>query len=244
MPKNSDALNSLLQQNNSLPPIEEVKGTYRNPQAQAAYDQPVNIKALIADAVEPTGTPIEERLKMFAEVNARVNDTFNTDEDFSETYLNYQTGLNMPIDWEQVDQIKKSQASSNVVKAQAAYKDVKEVLNTEGWSEIKNRKGINKNLLSTWDFLKKSKGVNHAGVWGDKSHQKRKSFHNTGDAIDLKFKDKQEATNIVNILVNENQNRRVREIIYNRKRWTPEKGWKNYNGKNPHTSHIHAAFYK
>lgn len=36
----------------------------------------------------------------------------------------------------------------------------------------------------------------------------------------------------------------VIEIIWNRRRWTPEKGWLSYHGVDPHTSHVHVGVTK
>lgn len=32
------------------------------------------------------------------------------------------------------------------------------------------------------------------------------------------------------------------EVIWNRKRWSPDKGLRSYHGVNPHTDHVHAGF--
>lgn len=31
----------------------------------------------------------------------------------------------------------------------------------------------------------------------------------------------------------------VKNVIYNRKIWTPAKGWRRYTGQDPHTGHVH-----
>lgn len=33
----------------------------------------------------------------------------------------------------------------------------------------------------------------------------------------------------------------VQEVIWYRRRWTPDKGWRRYFGINPHTDHVHAS---
>ncbi|WP_414943297.1 hypothetical protein [Amycolatopsis sp. cmx-11-32] len=34
---------------------------------------------------------------------------------------------------------------------------------------------------------------------------------------------------------------RLKYVIWNRRIWTPGSGWRPYNGKNPHTSHVHVS---
>lgn len=119
-------INSILQQNNSLPGIEEVKGTYRNAQAQQAYNQPIDASSLM------TPLNIEDRVNIFKNISRTINESFKTDEDFTKTYMNYQQSDNMPINWNEVDEMKKSQASSNIVKAKAAYKDAADLVEKFG----------------------------------------------------------------------------------------------------------------
>lgn len=108
--------------------------------------------------------------------------------------------------------------------------------------------GINPFAISTFDDISKEfKGVANLGYWGDKSHKKRKSDHNMGDAVDLGIKDIEMGNNIASKLVQEAADRNIKYIIFNRQIWNPTDGWKKYtpnksNGNNPHTSHVHVSF--
>lgn len=103
--------------------------------------------------------------------------------------------------------------------------------------------GINSNINPLFEEYSKKFGVGNAGIWGDKSHQQRKSDHNTGDAIDLKTN--RVRPDIANQLVAEAKERNIKYIIHNNKIWSQEKasqGWRPYKGSNPHTGHIHVSF--
>lgn len=120
MPKKNNPL-SLLQSANSIPPIEVVEGTYKNKQAQAAYNQKINVKPLLT---ETPSISLDDKIKMFNHLNAAVSNTFNIDEDFTQTYLKYQESSTAPIDWDRVHAAKQDEASTNVVRAKAAYADL------------------------------------------------------------------------------------------------------------------------
>lgn len=108
--------------------------------------------------------------------------------------------------------------------------------------------GINPFALSTFeDISKEFKGVANLGYWGDRSHKKRKSDHNLGDAVDLGIKDIEVGNNIASKLVQEAADRNIKYIIFNRQIWNAKDGWKTYtpnksNGNNPHTDHVHVSF--
>lgn len=108
--------------------------------------------------------------------------------------------------------------------------------------------GINPFALSTFDDVSKEfKDVKNLGYWGDRSHKKRKSDHNHGDAVDLGIKDIEMGNGIASKLVQEAADRNIKYIIFNRQIWNPKEGWKTYtpnksNGNNPHTSHVHVSF--
>jgi hypothetical protein len=108
--------------------------------------------------------------------------------------------------------------------------------------------GVNPMVNETWsDISSEYEGVKNYGIWGDSKHKKRKSDHNTGDALDIGIKDIDQGNVIAQRLVKEAQDRNIKYIIFNRKIWSPEKGWETYvpnksNGNNPHTSHVHVSF--
>lgn len=109
--------------------------------------------------------------------------------------------------------------------------------------------GANPIVEKTWDEISKQySGVKFLGIWGDPSHQKRKSDHNSGNAIDIGILNTEQGDKIAEQLISEADDKRIKYLIFNRKIWSPEDGWKTYtptkaNGNNPHTSHVHVSFY-
>jgi hypothetical protein len=111
-------------------------------------------------------------------------------------------------------------------------------------------KGVNPMAQQTWnDFSSAFKGVSNLGIWGDKKHQSRVSDHNTGDALDIGITNTNMGNQIAQKLINEAAERNIKYLIFNRRIWSPSKGWETYtpnasNGNNPHTSHVHVSFYR
>jgi hypothetical protein len=103
--------------------------------------------------------------------------------------------------------------------------------------------GGNSNIYTLWDQLTQSyPGLTNQGIWGDKSHQARKSDHNTGDAIDIGVPDIQGGTSIADEILKMAPDRNVKYVIFNRQIWNPAQGWHPYKGENPHDQHIHVSF--
>jgi hypothetical protein len=115
----------------------------------------------------------------------------------------------------------------------------------ESTSSSSKSSGVNPMASQTWnDYSQEFKGVTNLGIWGDKSHQKRKSDHNTGDALDLGVKDINQGAAIAERLIKEAKSRDVKYIIFNHHIWNPSisNEWRPYNGSNPHTGHVHISF--
>ena len=105
--------------------------------------------------------------------------------------------------------------------------------------------GANPEAEETWsDISSQYPGVQNYGIWGDKEHRKRKSDHNTGDALDIGIKDESQGTEIAQKLIKEAQDRNIKYIIWNRQIWNPSvsNDWRPYSGESPHTDHIHVSF--
>lgn len=105
--------------------------------------------------------------------------------------------------------------------------------------------GANPVAEQTWEEVSKTfPGVKHLGIWGDKRHQKTKSDHNTGDALDIGITDLNQGTEIAQKLIKEAQDKNISYIIWNKQIWNPSisNSWRPYNGDNPHTSHVHVSF--
>lgn len=82
--------------------------------------------------------------------------------------------------------------------------------------------------------------VSFLGIWGDANHQKRKSDHNTGDALDIGFgKDTSAGSAILQRVL---QNPNVKYAILGRDVYYPDgrvsKGGTRYN----HDTHVHVSF--
>jgi len=105
--------------------------------------------------------------------------------------------------------------------------------------------GVNKLAEQTWEEVSSQfEGVKHLGIWGDKRHQKTKSDHNTGDALDIGIKDPSQGEQIAQKLITEAQDKNIKYIIWNKQIWNPSvsNSWRPYSGDNPHTSHVHVSF--
>ena len=105
--------------------------------------------------------------------------------------------------------------------------------------------GANPIAEQTWnDISSDFKGVKHLGIWGDKRHQKTKSDHNTGDALDIGIVDLDQGSKIAQKLLQEANDRNIKYVIFNKQIWNPSisNEWRPYKGDNPHTSHVHVSF--
>lgn len=86
-------------------------------------------------------------------------------------------------------------------------------------------------------------GRNHAsdGTLGDAAHQKRKSDHNTGDAVDI-TNDPAHGADGNKIAAWAIRDPRVKYVIWNRRIYnTARPGWRPYHGANPHNHHVHIS---
>jgi len=90
--------------------------------------------------------------------------------------------------------------------------------------------------------------VNTVGIWGDSSHQQRRSDHNEGNALDTSIisptgvVDTALGNEIAQKIINEADKRSVTYIIFNKREWTRKRGWHPYTGDNPHVTHVHTSF--
>lgn len=83
------------------------------------------------------------------------------------------------------------------------------------------------------------------GWIGDPAHAARKSEHNPDpdgsvDAIDVPHRPEigLDCHRLVSQLV-ESGDSRLQRIIWNRRIWDPQRGWRAYTGSSPHTAHAH-----
>jgi len=114
-----------------------------------------------------------------------------------------------------------------------------------GSSAPASSSGVNPVAEQTWEEVSKTfPGVKHLGIWGDKRHQKSKSDHNTGDALDIGIKDSSQGEQIAQKLIKEAQDKNIKYIIWNKQIWNPSisNSWRPYSGENPHTTHVHVSF--
>jgi hypothetical protein len=65
------------------------------------------------------------------------------------------------------------------------------------------------------------------------------SLHPHGRAADLMISSFQQGDEIADYLVKNAATFNAQEIIWNRRIWTPSKGWHPYTGPSPHTDHVH-----
>lgn len=118
-----------------------------------------------------------------------------------------------------------------------------------GGSDNTNRtpatSGANPIAEQTWQEVSSQfQGVKNLGIWGDEAHKKTVSDHNTGDALDIGILGVDQGTQIAQKLINEAQNKNIKYIIWNKQIWNPSisNSWRPYDGKNPHTDHVHVSF--
>ncbi|MBW7984927.1 peptidoglycan-binding domain-containing protein [Enterobacillus tribolii] len=79
------------------------------------------------------------------------------------------------------------------------------------------------------------------GIMGDAAHQARRSDHNEGNAFDLTH-DPLNGVDCATLSRDVLQDSRVKYVIYNRQINSLDgKGWRTYNGANPHTKHMHVS---
>lgn len=86
-------------------------------------------------------------------------------------------------------------------------------------------------------------GIKGLGAWGDRSHQARKSCHNTGHAIDAMTTKPEEHEAIVAWALARRSELGITLIISRRRKWSAATGWKPrpYLGRSPHTDHVHLS---
>jgi len=105
--------------------------------------------------------------------------------------------------------------------------------------------GVNPSVYSVWDAVtSRFAGLSNEGIWGDEAHQKRKSDHNTGDALDIGVPSSSVGYQLKNELVKMAANQPIKYIIHNGEIWNQQQGWHPYHGSNPHTNHVHVSFYR
>lgn len=104
--------------------------------------------------------------------------------------------------------------------------------------------GINPYVSATEKDIFNQFPVTNLGIWGDKSHQARKSDHNTGDAQDFGVGDISVGNQLASKLVTEAKQRNIKYIIFNGKIWNPSisNEWRPYNGTSSHSDHVHVSY--
>ena len=81
------------------------------------------------------------------------------------------------------------------------------------------------------------------GAWGDRTHNARKSCHNTGKAIDAMTKNTGTHAAIVKWALVNRSELGITLIISRRQKWSAATGWNPapYRGLSPHTDHVHLS---
>lgn len=80
------------------------------------------------------------------------------------------------------------------------------------------------------------------GIMGDTAHQARKSDHNDGNALDIGIIPARDPLGgqIAELVLADS---RVTYVIWDRRIWTPDRGWHPYTGTSPHTEHVHVSIH-
>jgi len=107
---------------------------------------------------------------------------------------------------------------------------------------LKRQPGVNPNVYTLWDSVTAQyPNVENWGIWGDEAHKKRKSDHNTGDAIDIAIKNNN-GNEVAGLIVEQAAASNVKYVIHNRRIWKPSTGWQPYKGSHAHDEHVHVSF--
>ncbi len=119
-------------------------------------------------------------------------------------------------------------------------------INPKGTAKtLKVDPNVNPNVYKTWDTLiAKHPDIANWGIWGDEAHKKRKSDHNTGDAIDIGVPNTARGSEIANDLVAMAVDANIKYLIHNKRIWKPDTGWQPYKGSHDHSGHIHVSYNK
>jgi hypothetical protein len=116
------------------------------------------------------------------------------------------------------------------------------VKSSGGTGSLKRQPGVNPNVYTLWDSVTAQyPGVENWGIWGDEAHKKRKSDHNTGDAIDIAIKGNN-GDEVSGLVVAQAAANNVKYVIHNRRIWKPSTGWQPYKGSHAHDEHVHVSF--
>lgn len=119
-------------------------------------------------------------------------------------------------------------------------------INPKGTAKtLKVDPNVNPSVYKTWDTLiAKHPDIANWGIWGDEAHKKRKSDHNTGDAIDIGVPNTTRGAEIANDLVAMAGDANIKYLIHNKRIWKPDTGWQPYKGSHDHSGHIHVSYNK
>lgn len=85
------------------------------------------------------------------------------------------------------------------------------------------------------------------GTIGDESHQSRVSDHNPNEmgvvcAFDATHDPEHGADmGVISVAVAKSGHPSLKYVIHHRRIWTPEHGWHDYTGDNPHLTHMHVS---
>jgi hypothetical protein len=103
-------------------------------------------------------------------------------------------------------------------------------------------KGVSANTAKAADYFGSKYGISSIGGLGPGSVPG--SDHPKGRALDYMTSNKSKGSSLANDIVQNAKRWNVKYVIWNRYIWHPGRGWKRYNGSNPHTDHVHVSFLK
>ena len=107
---------------------------------------------------------------------------------------------------------------------------------------VRRDPNANQSAYAVWDAVTaKHGGLEFLGIWGDAKHRKRKSDHNTGDAIDIGIANTAQGNKVADDIIAMAGANNVKYLIFNKQIWKPDTGWKPHKG-NAHSGHVHVSF--
>lgn len=110
--------------------------------------------------------------------------------------------------------------------------------------ELRRHKGERKGTRALLDVLLvlfHAHGARSGGIYNRRLVRGGSSWslHSVGRACDVMVQRQDIGDLIAGVVVARAEGLGVCEVIWNRRRWTPERGWVGYAGTNPHTDHVH-----
>lgn len=116
-----------------------------------------------------------------------------------------------------------------------------------GKSKKYGLKGVSSHVANMADVIGGMFGIRTVGGYREHGSVPG-SDHPKGRALDYMINNikngKKTGTSLANYMVQNYNKLKVKYVIWNRRIWSPGRGWRRYSGPSPHTDHVHVSFLK